>query len=99
MGISGRFRGSSRLLLVASTVILAAGVVACAPFFLVEVASVPLPWSRLGDVGDAYGGASALLSAAALCGIGISLIYQQKQLKQELIGIDRQRHHDPMPFR
>ncbi|MEV7624107.1 DUF6082 family protein [Actinoplanes sp. NPDC089786] len=72
----------------------AAAAVVWAPVFLAQFARAPLPWSQLADIGDAYGGASALLSAAALCGIGVSLIYQQKQLRQELTGIDRHRHHD-----
>ena len=52
------------------------------------------PWDRLADVGDAYGGASALLSAVALCGVGASLVYQQRQLRQEMVMIRRQQHFE-----
>jgi hypothetical protein len=59
---------------------------------MVRLTGASLPWNQLADVGDAYGGASAILSAAALCGVGASLIFQQRQVRQELANIDRQQH-------
>lgn len=53
-----------------------------------------LPWGRVAEIGDAYGGASALVSAVALCGVGASLIYQQRQLRQEMLMFRRQQHFD-----
>ena len=64
------------------------------PLLMVLLSGSKLPWDRLADVGDAYGGASALLSAAALCGVGASLVYQQRQLRQEMSMIERQQHFD-----
>ncbi|GAA3348361.1 hypothetical protein GCM10020358_66570 [Amorphoplanes nipponensis] len=52
------------------------------------------PWVMLADVGEAYGGASALLSAAALSGIGASLFLQSRQMRQELMSLDKQRHFE-----
>ncbi|MEU8610347.1 DUF6082 family protein [Actinoplanes sp. NPDC048791] len=62
------------------------------PLLIVHLSG--LPWDRLADVGDAYGGASALLSAVALCGVGASLVYQQRQLRQEMVMIRRQQHFE-----
>jgi len=62
------------------------------PLLMVHISGVP--WDHLADVGDAYGGASALLSAVALCGVGASLIYQQRQLRQEMVMIRRQQHFE-----
>lgn len=53
-----------------------------------------LPWGRVAEIGDAHGGASALVSAVALCGVGASLIYQQRQLRQEMLMFRRQQHFD-----
>jgi hypothetical protein len=68
----------------------------CSPLLMTWAVRRNLPWSELSNVGEAYGGASALLSAAALCGIGASLIFQQRQLRQEIVNIDRQRHFELM---
>jgi hypothetical protein len=55
------------------------------PLLMATVSGTALPWGRLADVGDAFGGVSALLSAVALCGIGASLIFQQRQVRQEAL--------------
>jgi hypothetical protein len=62
------------------------------PVLMAGLSSTALPWGRLADVGDAFGGASALLSAVALCGIGASLIFQRRQVRQELSDIVQQQH-------
>jgi hypothetical protein len=62
------------------------------PLLMVFLPGSALPWDRLANIGDAYGGASALLSGLALCGVGASLIFQQRQVRQELAGLDRQQH-------
>jgi hypothetical protein len=59
---------------------------------MVVLPTSALPWSRLANIGDAYGGVSAVLSGIALCGVGASLIFQQRQVQQELADIDRQQH-------
>jgi len=64
------------------------------PLLMVQFSGSRLPWDKLADVGDAYGGASALLSAAAMCGVGASLVYQQRQLRQEMVMIERQQHFE-----
>ncbi|WP_221321128.1 DUF6082 family protein [Actinoplanes sp. L3-i22] len=56
------------------------------------LSATALPWAKLADVGDAFGGASAVLSALALSGVGASLLFQQRQIRQELADLDRQQH-------
>ncbi|GAA2487279.1 DUF6082 family protein [Winogradskya humida] len=70
------------------------GVVLWSPMIFYRILGRAMPWQDLADVGQAYGGASALLSAAALCGIGFSLILQSRQLRQELTSLDKQRHFE-----
>src|SRR4051812_3253478 len=65
-------------------------VVLLSPLMMIRLSDSGLPWRQLADVGQAYGGASALLSAAALCGVGASLLFQRRQMRQELADIDRQ---------
>jgi hypothetical protein len=62
------------------------------PLLIVYLAG--LSWHDMADIGDAYGGASALLSAVALCGVGASLFYQQRQLRQEMVMIRQQQHFE-----
>jgi len=78
--------------LLISGFIVVVAVVVVSPLLMVRLSDSRLPWSQLADVGQAYGGASALLSAAALCGVGASLLFQRRQVRQELADIDRQQH-------
>jgi Family of unknown function (DUF6082) len=64
------------------------------PLVMLHLSGSRLPWDRMADIGDAYGGASSLLSAAALCGVGASLVYQQRQIRQEAMMIERQQHFE-----
>lgn len=83
-------RRSKRFLVIA--LLLGALLVLASPLLMVFLPGTALPWDRLANIGDAYGGVSALLSGLALCGVGGSLIYQQRQVRQELAGLDRQQH-------
>ncbi|AGL14243.1 hypothetical protein L083_0733 [Actinoplanes sp. N902-109] len=69
-------------------------VVVWSPLIMYKLLGEALPWKDLADVGEAYGGASAILSAAALSGIGFSLVLQARQARQELLSFDKQRHFD-----
>jgi hypothetical protein len=64
------------------------------PLLMYRLLGESMPWTKLADVGEAYGGASALLSAAALSGIGASLFLQSRQMRQEMVSLDRQRHFE-----
>ncbi|MEV4636300.1 DUF6082 family protein [Actinoplanes sp. NPDC049548] len=75
-------------------VLFAAALLLSFPVLAVRLSGHRLSWDRMADVGDAYGGASALLSAAALCGVGASLAFQQRQIRQEMAMIERQQHFE-----
>ena len=49
-------------------------------------------WSKLSEIGQTYGAASAILSGFALLGVSFSLLIQRRQTRAESIGIVRERH-------
>ncbi|MFI7543589.1 DUF6082 family protein [Actinoplanes sp. NPDC049599] len=71
-----------------------AGIVIWSPLLMYRLLGESLPWPRLADVGQAYGGASALLSAAALSAIGGSLLLQSRQVRQDLLNLHKQQHFE-----
>ncbi|MEV6487650.1 DUF6082 family protein [Actinoplanes sp. NPDC051633] len=70
------------------------GVVIASPFLTSWMASLPLDWQDLSNVGQAYGAISAVLSGIALCGITASLLMQRQQYRLSEHQSVRQRHHD-----
>jgi uncharacterized protein YjiS (DUF1127 family) len=67
-------------------VICVLALVALSPFGLRSIAAIPgMNWMRLSDIGQTYGGVSALLTALALGGIVLSLLYQARD-----VGIARE---------
>ncbi|GIE76686.1 hypothetical protein Aph02nite_26360 [Actinoplanes philippinensis] len=85
----------ARIVLCAGLLVLAVLVLA-GPLVMAGLVGTALPWDRLADIGEAFGGISAVLSAVALCGVGASLLYQQRQTRQELADIERQHHMELM---
>ncbi|WP_281179849.1 DUF6082 family protein [Actinoplanes subtropicus] len=51
-------------------------------------------WGELSDVGQAYGGVSAILSGLALCGIAGSLLLQWRQTRLAHVTAVRERHFE-----
>ncbi|WP_324608681.1 DUF6082 family protein [Streptomyces sp. NRRL S-1824] len=51
------------------------------PFVLSAIAPASTDWGRLSDISQAYGAVSVLLSAIALAGVALSLIYQVRQAR------------------
>ena len=49
-------------------------------------------WTQLGNIGQTYGGASAILGGVALIGISASLIIQVRQDRTERVRAVRERH-------
>ncbi|MFJ1605030.1 DUF6082 family protein [Streptomyces sp. NPDC088253] len=49
------------------------------PFALNSLAPKDLDWGRLSDISQTYGAISAFVSAAALIGVALSLVYQARQ--------------------
>jgi Family of unknown function (DUF6082) len=82
----------ARTRLLATGLVVVAVLVLVSPLLMALLPTSALPWDRLANIGDAYGGVSAVLSGLALCGVGASLIFQQRQVQQELADIDRQQH-------
>ncbi len=77
--------------LVAATGILS--LVLASPLLLRELGRIRgIDWTRLSNVGQTYGAASAILSAVALIGISLSLMVQARQARAERIRVVRERH-------
>jgi hypothetical protein len=55
-------------------------------------------WAQLADVGQSYGGISAMLSALALAAIAVSLFLQWRQSQIALISAARDRHVELVRF-
>jgi hypothetical protein len=69
--------------------------IAVSPVFLRQIGqSKGTDWTKLGNIGQAYGGASAVLAGIALVGIAGSLIIQVRQARTERIRLVRERHHE-----
>jgi hypothetical protein len=87
-----------RILVVGILLLLAVGgvvlLVAASPFVLRWIARSADDWTLLSEVGQAYGGASAILSALALCGITVSLILQWRQTRVTQLYSARHHHLD-----
>ncbi len=64
------------------------------PFYIGAIAQRKVDWTTPANMGEAYGGASALLSGLAFCGIAISLFVQWRQTQVSLIYSARQRHFE-----
>lgn len=55
--------------------------IASTPFVLAAVAPADTDWGKLSDISQAYGAVSVVLSAVALVGVALSLIYQVRQAR------------------
>jgi Family of unknown function (DUF6082) len=63
------------------------------PFLLQEVyTSIEADWTRLSEIGQAYGAASAILTILALSGVVLSLFLQARQAKAGSLQAVRQSH-------
>jgi hypothetical protein len=66
-------------------------VIILAPLGMEWIAKASRDWVRLGNVGQAYGGVSALISAIALAGVVGSLLIQARQHSLDRITLTRSR--------
>lgn len=73
-----------------------AAVVIVAPALVLVLVATrdSVPWQRLGDVGEAFGAVSAVVSAIALLGVVTSLVIQQRQNRVMEEQTVRQRHFE-----
>lgn len=71
----------------------AVSLVLISPFLLLQLGRTKgINWTRLSNIGQTYGAASAILSAAALLGVSLSLLVQARQARTERTRIARERH-------
>lgn len=69
--------------------------VAASPYALRAIALLPgMDWIKLGNVGQAYGAASALLSAIALVAVAYSVFLQAKEARASRRQAARGFHHE-----
>ncbi|CAM5661799.1 hypothetical protein SALBM311S_04670 [Streptomyces alboniger] len=57
------------------------GLIASTPFVLAALAPENADWGKLSDISQAYGAVSVVLSAIALAGVALSLLYQVRQAR------------------
>jgi hypothetical protein len=57
------------------------GLIAATPFVLAALAPASTDWGKLSDISQAYGAVSVVLSAIALAGVALSLLYQVRQTR------------------
>ena len=72
------------------------GFVVISPFFLAPLNDQTTDWSKLSDIGQTYGAASAVLAAFALTGVALSLILQAREAKASRGQTLRALHTDLM---
>jgi hypothetical protein len=70
------------------------GLVVASPVWMGWIRRRSTDWAQLADVGQAYGGVSAILSAFALCAVAFSILVQRLQLRTAALDLDRRRHLD-----
>jgi Family of unknown function (DUF6082) len=71
------------------------GLVVVSPVFLNQIGnSKGIDWTKLGNIGQAYGGASAILAGIALIGISGSLIIQVRQAATDRGRLIREQHNE-----
>src|SRR6266536_2893354 len=91
-----RLRGRSRRrsLMLGPALAAVCALIVASPLLMAWVARIRLPWRDLGDIGQAYGAVSAVVSGLAICGVAASLIMQQRQNRTTELHTVRQRHFD-----
>ncbi|MFF9819035.1 DUF6082 family protein [Streptomyces sp. NPDC014006] len=57
------------------------GLIVSTPFTLVALAPANTDWGKLSDISQTYGAVSVVLSAIALVGVALSLLYQVQQTR------------------
>ncbi|WP_411073660.1 DUF6082 family protein [Streptomyces sp. cmx-4-7] len=57
------------------------GLIVSTPFVLAAVAPASTDWGKLSDISQTYGAVSVVLSAIALAGVALSLLYQVRQAR------------------
>jgi hypothetical protein len=90
---AGKITHKASTYLIALTVTAGAvSLVLFSPLLFRQLGSIKgVDWTKLSNVGQTYGAASAILSAIALLGVSLSLLVQARQARTERIRITRER--------
>ncbi|GAA2488851.1 hypothetical protein Ahu01nite_022980 [Winogradskya humida] len=70
------------------------GAIVVSPWIIRPFLGQAEEWRELSDVGQAYGGISAILSGLAFCGIAVSLLLQWRQVRLTQLLATRERHFE-----
>ena len=73
-------------------------VIVASPILFGRAVGGAADWRNLSDIGQAYGGAAAVLSAIAVGGVVLSLLIQARQARLDRIYALRQRHFEILTF-
>lgn len=74
--------------------VIVVGLVLVSPFALTPFSRFETDWQRLSEIGQAYGGISAILSAVAVIGVVVSLAIQSKSAVLDREQAMRTMHFD-----
>ncbi|MEU4409712.1 DUF6082 family protein [Streptosporangium sp. NPDC023963] len=80
-GPAGAGRRFLTLALLFLVILALLGFMVISPFFLAPLNDQATDWSKLNDIGQHHGAASAVLAAFALTGVALSLILQAREAK------------------
>ncbi|MCZ7436743.1 DUF6082 family protein [Micromonospora sp. WMMC241] len=83
-----------RKTLISLAAIAAMGLVALSPVAMTWMTDLSAQWGDLSNIGQAYGGTSAILSGLALIGVSISLLIQNNLNRISQVHLIRQRQFD-----
>jgi hypothetical protein len=82
------------VVLLGTTVLGLIALIVVSPWLVRPLVGRAEEWNALAEVGQAYGGISAVLSGLAFCGIAISLLLQWRQVRLTHMLITRERHFE-----
>jgi hypothetical protein len=74
--------------------LLALALIALSPLALLAINTNRIDWNRLSSIGQSYGAISAVLSAAAVGGVAVTLILQNEQAKDARRFAVREMHRE-----
>ncbi len=90
---------AARATLMVSLAMLGLALILISPLGLKAIAVVKgLDWVKLGNVGQAYGAISAVISGVALAGVTLSLFLQARDFNLSRMQVMRNHHSDLMRF-
>src|SRR5215813_15531954 len=90
--VKNRRQSSGYIAVALMVVLIVIGFVLISPVLLKQLAGRRATWADVGNIGQAYGGAAALLAAVALIGVAVSVSLQLRAIKIQRISAIRSQH-------